>query len=192
MVEAYPLYWPEGWKREPSRQKAPFKTNANKAHAMLLKEIRMLGGSGVIVSSNCPLGAQGKMLFDSRPADSGVAVYFNLKNRSMVFACDQYESARDNVTAIAKTIEALRGIERWGASDMMERAFTGFKALGAPTAEEWWDILGCQPNATKVIIQARYRELARTAHPDSGGSHNAMQRLNSARDKALASLGGVR
>ena len=44
--------------------------------------------------------------------------------------------------AIAKTIEALRGINRWGTGDMMEAAFKGFSALPAPdTNKPWREVL---------------------------------------------------
>jgi DnaJ-domain-containing protein 1 len=89
---------------------------------------------------------------------------------------------KDNVRAVGKTIEALRGIERWGASDMMERAFSAFEALPAP--EQWWQVLGVSASASAAEIDAAYRAKARAAHPDTGGSDAAMARLNAARDRA--------
>jgi hypothetical protein len=44
-AEAFPLYWPEGWKRASKVIASPFKTPAIKAHARLLREIKALGGS---------------------------------------------------------------------------------------------------------------------------------------------------
>ncbi len=47
----------------------------------------------------------------------------------------------DNIQAIRKTIEAMRGLERWGVSDMLQRTFSGFKALPDQTGigkEAWW------------------------------------------------------
>lgn len=87
--------------------------------------------------------------------------------------------------AIGKTVEAMRGIERWGASDMLDRAFTGFEALAAP--EQWWQVLGVGQSASRDEISRAYREKARTAHPDQGGSDAAMARLNAARDQGIAS-----
>jgi hypothetical protein len=57
------------------------------------------------------------------PSDTGAAVYFSYKGRQMCFACDKWQDVYDNIYAISKTIEALRGIERWGAGDMVEQAF---------------------------------------------------------------------
>lgn len=42
------------------------------------------------------------------------------------------------------------------------------------------DILGVYPGATPEQTKARYRLLARTAHPDGGGSNEAFQRLTAA------------
>ena len=97
-----------------------------------------MGGSGVILSTNIPLRNDGLPYANSRePNDPGVAVYFQHKKREMCFACDAFKTVRENAYSIGKTIEALRGIERWGASDMMERAFRGFAALtsGSESAE---------------------------------------------------------
>jgi len=142
-AEAYPLYWPEGWKRTEYRRGSAFKIAAfGKARDLLLAEIRRMGGSNIVLSTNISLRNDGLPYAGQRnPYDPGVAVYFLHKKRQMSFACDAYRKVEENAYAIAKTIEALRGIERWGASDMMERAFSGFKALSAATSRAWWDVL---------------------------------------------------
>jgi curved DNA-binding protein CbpA len=43
--------------------------------------------------------------------------------------------------------------------------------------------LGIKPGASSDEIEAAYRQKARFAHPDAGGSTEAMQRLNDARRK---------
>ena len=74
---------------------------------------------------------------------------------------------------------------------VLERAFSGFTALPAPIvtpspARPWREVLeyGNGP-ATEEEINRNYRILARTAHPDRGGSNAAMSELNTARDQAL-------
>ena len=131
MAEAFPLHWPEGWKRCPSYARGHLqgRTGFGVARDRLLRELRLLGAQHVVLSSNIPLRRDGLPYADfRRPDDPGVAVYFLYRKRQMCFACDRYYMTEDNVRTIALTIEAMGGIERWGASDMIERAFNGFQA----------------------------------------------------------------
>lgn len=189
-VEAYPLYWPEGWQRTKWRQQSKFKTGFGAARNFLFAELERMGASKIVLSTNIPLRNDGLPRANVRPdfGDPGVAVYFERKGKRMVFACDKFVQAYDNIYAIAKTIEAMRGIERWGASDMMERAFSGFKQLAAENeGPSWWGVLQVRAGATVEEIEAAYRQLAKIAHPDAPtGSHEAMSALNAAREQGLS------
>ncbi len=57
---------------------------------------------------------------------------------------------------------------------------------------EAFEILNLRPPATRDDIRRAYRTQARVAHPDRGGSHAAMVRLNAAYELALASVSGLR
>lgn len=202
-INAYPLCWPQGWPRTPSLQqeRSRFSTTPDRARRGLLKEIERLVGrwyrrDDVIISTDIKLRLDGEPYASQRsPDDKGVAVYFMFKKKQMVFACDRYDLIHDNIHAIAKTIEALRGIERWGASDMLERAFTGFVALDHQEEESWRTVLemGDSFNVSNDVLLAKaehhFKILANGAHPDKpGGSHEAMQRLIKARDDARREL----
>jgi len=88
--------------------------------------------------------------------------------------------------AVWKTIEALRGIERWGAKEMVNAAFRGFKALpetiimGEHTARAWWEVLQVSQTADWDVIDAAYKRLLHKVHPDKGGSDFAFQEVQSA------------
>lgn len=139
-----------------------------------------------MLSTNLPLRRDGMPYAGVKaPADPGVAVYFERKGLQMVFACDRFRTVASNMRAIQRTIEAIRGIERWGASDMMERSLQAFEALPPPGS--CWSILGLKPGAKTAEIEAAYRKQAMTAHPDRGGSDAAMAKLNQARIDALNS-----
>lgn len=186
-VAAYPLQWPDGWPRTKDIQTSKFKATTDKARKKLLDEVARMGGEAPVISSNVPLRADGHMRADREPVDAAVAVYFQRNGKGMVFACDRYDFVKDNLHALALTIEALRGIERWGASEMMERAFSGFKQLNAENESmSWWRMLVVKPEATVAEIEKAYREMAKFAHPDMpGGSHEAMAALNVARQQGL-------
>ncbi len=183
MTEGYPLQWPAGKPRTTKPQRARFDVSQERAQNETLWEIKMLGGTIPVISTNIPLRRDGLPYANRKPVDDkGVAVYFMLHGRQMCFACDRWDEVKDNMQAIHKTIEALRGIERWGTGDMVQQAFTGFMAL--PSQESPFDVLGVKPSANMEEIEAAYRQKARFAHPDAGGTTEAMQKLNDARRRA--------
>lgn len=188
MTEAYPLAWPQGWPRTKNPQRSRFATTFDRARREVEDEVRRMGGRYAVISTNMPLRRDGRPYAGARPDrdDNGVAVYFERDGKQMVFACDRWDRAGDNMRAIQKTIEALRGIERWGASDMMERAFSAFEAL--PPPRSCWDVLGVRIGSPADEIHAAYLAKARAAHPDAGGSNAAMAELNAARDAAIKDL----
>ena len=190
-IPRYPLTWPTGWPRTPWNHKrpSPFKTTDTKAQNFLFDEIRRLGGRDVILSSNLKLRNDGYPYANQpRCDDEGIAVYFKRRGKDYVFACDTFHRRDANMHAIAKTIEALRGIERWGASDMLERAFTGFTALPPPF--DWRTVLGFVPSDTPTLdeVERHYKDLIHGVHPDQGGDHDAFVDLNLARDAARKEL----
>lgn len=196
MTEAYPLYWPEGRARTAAykRQASRFTTGFGMAAKTVMDEIRRLGGRLPIVSTNVPLRRDGLPLASAKRVDDpGVAVYFTYKTKQVCFACDRWNKVEDNIWAVAKTIEAMRGIARWGTGDMLDAAFTGFAALPAPGSHHvrpWFEVLGYVSPAglTQAEVEARYRTLAREKHPDVGGSGEQMAELNAARAEAKLRL----
>lgn len=173
-VDAFPLQWPPGWKRTTRRERGAFKVTFAKARDELMAEISRMGGRLPVLSSNLALRRDGlPYAQQSRIDDPGIAVYFEYRGKPMCFACDRYTTIEANTRAIQLTIAAIRGMERWGASDMMERAFTGFVALEAPR-DDWRSVL--DPNDP----EGSYRRLRKEAHPDHGGSPEAFQRVQRA------------
>lgn len=172
---AFPLQWPISRPRCDTRRKANFKTAAaRRPHSIsegiyfVVQELRRMGADDWVVSSNLRLRVDGYPASDQRsPADPGVAVYFHHDDRPVAFACDTWERVEDNLWAIGLTIEALRGVDRWGAATL-EATFTGYLAIEAPAASKWFEVLGVPANATSGEIRAAYRGLVKHNHPDSG------------------------
>lgn len=199
-VEAYPLQWPAGRARTGtySRERAKFEVSFARARDNIIREVNLLTGGRLgpepytVISTNIALRRDGLPLASQRqPDDPGVAVYFTYKKRQMSFACDRWQRIEHNMQAIAKTIEALRGIARWGTGDMLEAAFTGFTALPSPSATRTWrEVLGFTPTdyVSRDLVRAAYRRLASVHHPDKGGSDAAMAELNRAQDEALQAV----
>jgi len=197
-IQAFPLAWPLGWKRtEPGRRRNSFyKVSFARARDEVLHSLGLMGvrDYNVIISSNVPLRRDGLPLANMRePDDPGVAVYWSdHKQERRVIACDKWRMVRENVRAVGLALEAMRMLERTGSSEILSRAFTGFAALPAAgeSSEDWRRVLELHHEAVITVekVESKYKSLAPAAHPDSGGSHDRMVRLNKAREAALAFL----
>lgn len=187
--EAYPLSWPDRWPKPQYRYRSRFGRSSfrggphtiEKAREFLFAELSRLGASSVILSSNLRLRNDGLPISgQSQPADPSIGVYFNLKGRPHVLACGSWDRASDNIWAIAKHVEALRGQERWGVGSI-EQAFRGYTALPEKSGGvSWWDVLGVAMNATEEQVTDAYRTKAKIHHPDVGGDGAEFARLNEA------------
>lgn len=182
--EAYPLHWPIGRPRTPShkREEGRFKTTPGRATDEIFEELRRMGVRLPVLSTNVVLRQDGIPYANRKPPeDPGIAVYFEYKGKQFTFACDRYDRVHKNIKATAKTIEALRGIERWGTGEMVQQAFAGFAALPAPEAKKpWWEVLEVPHYAPWGDIVARRNQLAKINHPDRGGNLDRMAEINAA------------
>lgn len=194
-VEKYPLSWPTHWKRTPpgDRKRSAFGyRNRRPSLAMAIQamsaELNRLGATDVIVSTNKPLRLDGLPRSDStEPADGGAAVYFNLDGAPRVLACDKWQTVGENLWAIFKHIESVRGQERWGVGSL-DQAFRGYDALPEPKRADWWTVLELDPRAYRDEIEAAYRSLLFKVHPDHGGTSEAFARVRNAYKDALAAV----
>lgn len=189
--EAFPLHWPIGYKRTQNRLWSKFKQTMDGSQKFLRNELTRLGGKEIIISTNIPLRNDGGMYsayMNKTQDDPGVALYFKYKGRDVVMCCDQYRQVWENVYALGKGIEALRGMERWGVSEFMDRAFTGFAAIEAPREKAWYDILQVRDDSSEEVIKANYRRLCKDWHPDKNpgvlDTEERIRELNNAYDKA--------
>jgi hypothetical protein len=191
-INAYPLSWPPGWKRcKPGEaRRSKYEVSLESAYEQLLQSLQRMGARDVVVSTNLPLrrdGLRPYMSNVSEPMDRGAAVYWVKDKAPRVMACDHWLTVRENVRAVGLTLEALRAIERAGATELLERAYTGFTALPASTRRHWSDILNLTREAALADIESAYRaavkQLAHT-HPDLGGDSEPWIALNTARDEA--------
>lgn len=202
MAEKFPLEWPVGQPRtsEWRRTKSKYRITREKATRELLASVKLLGTlrGSVVLSSNVQYRRDGLPYANSpEPSDPGVALYWTDGDmQPRVIACDTHKKVHENVRAIGLAIDGLRMIKRSGATQIIERAFSGFAALPASTERKkrtWREVLGFSLIADRGWLRAqladRYRSLARGAHPDTGGSHEAFVELNTAYEEAKKELG---
>lgn len=194
----YPLCWPEGWPRtsivdrQHSRFARAVRFGGARLHSMaegidfLAQELARMSATKEILSTNVPVKINGDPYSHwAQPADPGAALYFELNGKPVSLACDKWLRVEDNVWAIGKHIEALRGQERWGVGTM-EQAFRGYMALpgvGESSASDWWKTLGVPINASPEQVRAAYRILVKKHHPDVGGDAELFNRVQKAMER---------
>jgi len=150
----------------------------------VVDEVRLLGGRNIIISTNIPVRRDGLPYASARePDDRGVAVYFDLNGEQRCIPCDKWKYVWENMQAVQKTIGALRGLDRWGAKEMVDAAFRGFAAL-PPPSEDWAIVLNIPRTADLPQIESAYRSAAKKAHPDGGGSVDEFTKVKTAYDAA--------
>jgi hypothetical protein len=196
-AQAYPLAWPAAWPRTRHPERSRFdriRLTIFKCVREIGRQLNLLGARKVVISTNLKLRQDGIPYSNQRqPDDAGVAVYFTLGGTEQCVPCDRWKSIEENLWAISCSIEAMRGLERWGAKSFVDAAFRGFKALPErASGRAWWDVLGVATEAPADEIRAQYRKLAMTHHPDRGGSIGAFTELQDALGQALAARGESR
>ncbi len=201
MTTAFPLAWPEGWPRTPDSQRKwslpggrARSQDWNTVVKRLRDELSRLGARNVVLSTNQPIRQDGQPYAAKRAIeDPGAAVFFTLRGRQLAMAQNGYQLLIDNIRSIALAIEYLRGLERHGGGTMMDRAFAGFEALPPPSTKRPWREVLCvfddRRTWSLAEVEATYRNLAKRAHPDAGGSDARMAELNAAIADARKELG---
>lgn len=173
----------------PSRFDAPW----SKTIALLRREIDLLGADEFVIEmdiSAADLKLDGELRANARPATPAVVVAFESKHGALTYRCDRFYTNyydqgpewQHNVRAIALTLESLRSVDRYGATETGQQ-YAGFKALGAGrampashmTTDEAWAIFGSfgdQPieqqrrDAGAASLSALHRKARAFAHPD--------------------------
>jgi hypothetical protein len=200
-----PLCWPDNVPRTaPQNRHWPLFAEKTIALAttFLLEEINRLNrrrydysDDSVIISSNLKLRLDGLPSGNQpEPLDTGVAIYFKLLfsrnarlfERPVVLTCDKWRKVSFNIDAIARDIQAQRARQRYGCTNI-EQAFRGYLAIpercGGPS---WWVLLNIPSTATEQQVKDRFKQLAKTSHPDVGGSREQWLQLQEAYDQAMA------
>jgi hypothetical protein len=217
----YPLQWPDGVARRDSwRRGVPkFEAQFARDRDSVLRQLRRMGYSNIVITSDLPTRNDGLPYANARCEDPGIAVWWVHKGREHVIACDHWRTYSFNLRAIDMSIDAMRGLERWGASGAVERAFAGFAALPAqgetseteyvsppPAKRPWRVVLGegtegsrawsngeawpdLEPDELLLLAKSRHRKLIQKHHPDRGGDSTIAAELNVALADAEIELG---
>lgn len=151
-------------------RRSAFGSSWSSTESLLLAEVGRLNGRDLVLEVDVPERAiriDGGLYANARPSSPGVRIAFESKHGPLTYGTDEFTSWQDNVRAIAKSLEALRMVDRYGVSRRGEQ-YTGWKAIGAgramPSSEEptmdaelAWSTLGSYtaPGDSRTISELR-------------------------------------
>ena len=174
------------WIGSKSKIASQFNTSWSKTIALLTKEIDLLGGHDFVIQMDInaeDLKLNGELRTNAKPITDAVIVAFESKHGPLTYRCDRfytnyYSQGPDwqhNVRGIALTLERLRDVDRYGATETGQQ-YTGFKALGAGRAMPASHMTDQQaldaliaivgPDADWADDEQLHRKARAIAHPD--------------------------
>ena len=131
----------------------------------LAYEVDLLGGSEIVIGcglTEYDVRQDGSPRANARPMrHPGVEVSFDSRYGRLTYATDVFTDWRDNVRAIAKGLEALRAVDRWGVAKRGQQ-YAGFALLTAGPGLE-------QLGRELVERHGSVGAALRATHPDTGG-----------------------
>lgn len=128
-------------------------------------EVDALGGSEIVIGvglTEFDIRLDGAPRANARPMrHPGVEISFDSRHGRLTYATDVFIDWRDNVRAVAKGLEALRAVERWGVAKRGQQ-YAGFALLTAgPGLAELGRRLVEEHGSVAAALRA--------THPDTGG-----------------------
>jgi len=175
----------------------------------LERELRHLDAEDVVLRMDVQpyqIRNDGQVKADARPASSAVMLEFKATaidgHPRLIYKCDVFRDWQSNVYAIAKSLEALRLVDRYEVTTAGEQ-YAGFKQIGATStttisAEAAAAILSeitgqgrGEITASADIAKDAVRRAISFTHPDrNNGDRTAYDRVDAARS-VLSSHHGV-
>lgn len=181
------LAWPVGFGKENgSGGTGAFKVDLDQAEREMARTLEALGATSAYLSSDNPLGANGrpKGMF-GKYEHSAVVLHFVRQGKELTIPCDKFDSLRANVRALGLSVAAIYLMDRYGTSQLMDAALSGFAALPAggmatPPPKPWYDVFGIPESAPAELVEAAYKVALKRSHPDKGGSEQEFQQVQRA------------
>lgn len=193
--------WLNPGKREGSR----FTAGWSQTLDLLVREVEMLEGRNLVIGIDAQEGdfkRNGELYARAKLPTPAVEVAFESKYGPLLYRCDRYDTTpwhnkmelwQHNVRAVALTLEALRAVDRYGATATGQQ-YTGFKAIGSGRAaesapmsyQEAYDFLKSE-EATGIVggegltLRMAWKLAARMHHPDYGHGGEMWAKVDAAR-----------
>lgn len=185
----------------PNRQMSKFSATLSDTLTLLEREIYHLVDTKAQQESAelliaIPPGAfrvDGRPYANAKAEHPGVIFSIDSKFGHLSYPCDTFTTWQDNLRAVAKALEALRMVDRYGVTKRGQqyRGFLAIEATAVPsgfaTVESAIAFLATFhptiPDASTVPPRLLVRAAQRKAHPDHGGDDATFQRVSLAEAK---------
>lgn len=199
--------WPDGMTVAPirewpgtltlRRQRSNFSASWSATLSLLNAELRHLGARDrelLVAIRPEDFRLDGKPRANAKQQHPGVILSFDAKVGHLSYAVDTFDRWQDNVRGIAKSLEALRMVDRYGTTKHGEQ-HRGFLAIESTAAPAGWatadvalgyliDIAYRVETFTRHDDPVRILRVAkRVTHPDTGGDPAEFQRVMLAETK---------
>lgn len=194
------------------QKRSPFSGSFTDTLNRLEREMDLLRAKDIVIQIDTALSDirnDGWPRSTAKVNSHGVVLTFASSHGPLSYRCNTYIGWEQNLRAIAMTLERLRAIERYGAvkGGQQYRGWSqlppGSNGNGPIQAGEWanveqaakflWITAGWPEEQLEAvqfrravtdakILDGVYRDAAKEAHPDKGGTNDLMSKVNRARD----------
>lgn len=120
---------------------------------------------------------------------STATVRFELRGQAITVACSSQSTYQQNLRCVVFAIESMRMNEKRGIADTLAKAY--LQLAPPPQHRDPYEVMGLRPDADMEAVEVIYKTLAKTRHPDAGGSDAAMKELNEAIERIREERNGA-
>lgn len=185
------------WLGSMGKTATQFKAKWGSTLELLDREVGALKGRDVVIEIDIreqDLKLDGTLRANARPASDAVVLAFESKHGPLLYRCDRFVTNyawqgpawQHNLRAIALTLESLRAVDRYGATETGQQ-YAGFKALPAGravpashmTTEQAYDVLAMVLDLSDIANldiddAVLVRRAKRLTHPDHNGGDRTL------------------
>jgi hypothetical protein len=170
---------------EPAGERSRFQSTLRSTVAQLSTELRQLDADHIILELDLrdrDIRIDGYPRADARPGSPAVVLSFDSKFGPLRYATAEYDDWRDNLRAIALSMQALRAVDRYGVSKRGEQ-YSGWKQL-MPSSDPA-DAISTAGQARAYLDEHYGGDIRRAlmeTHPDKGGDPDEFRKVQRARE----------
>ncbi|QLH82449.1 J domain-containing protein [Halosimplex pelagicum] len=197
--------WPAGYDRTDPEDREPYDGDLSptrkESFKSIVDELERWGATSIDIetASDHYVDRPNIPHQHDKPDDVGVVVRFRHEDEAadepLAYACDHWETQRENARAIALYVRRMRLAEKCQIATGQSTAATARLPGGdedddvivAGTSEPELDVeraaelLGVAPDAPDRVVETAFQEAIKDGHPDQGGDAS-MSRLKEARE----------